>query len=452
MSLTRENTITRASLLKFLLPSLVGIVIFLTPVDYQGKQTIVIGVITNWLRQPLAAILLEVVVLVTVVAALGSAYYLLVRPDWKRKHPSLYAICDCTPIWFVLRATGALFGLMVYFQFGPELIWGKDTGYVVFTEIGVGTLFTLSLACFLMPFLTEFGFMEFIGGIVRKPFGWLFRLPGRSAIDATASFVAAAPVGLLITISQYESGFYSARESAAVATNFSVVSIPFALVVAGVAGLEHIFFTWYLVVIASCLICALITVRVPPLSRIPDNYYASVGKQIDEEIPKGVSNFSWSLQQATQRAARGPDVTTFLRNGWLSALDVVFGVIAPAMAIATAASILMFHTPLFEWLAYPIAMVLEWLQVPHAKAAAPGFLVGFLDQFIPALVAKPLDSEFTRFILAGLSVCQLIYMAEVGVIILRSSLPISFLQLLVMFALRTVILFPVLLLFAHWLY
>jgi nucleoside recognition membrane protein YjiH len=55
----------------------------------------------------------------------------------------------------------------------------------------------------------------------------------------------------------------------------------------------------------------------------------------------------------------------------------------------------------------------------------------------------------TSFVLAGLSVCQLIYVSEVGVIILRSSLPLSIGDLVIIFLLRTAITLPVLIVGAH---
>lgn len=59
-------------------------------------------------------------------------------------------------------------------------------------------------------------------------------------------------------------------------------------------------------------------------------------------------------------------------------------------------------------------------------------------------LAVNVDSELARFLLAGLSVTQLIFMAEVGVLILRSSLPLGLGDLLLIFALRTLIVFPLL--------
>lgn len=437
--------------LTFFIPSLIGILMFLTPVAYKGNDTLAIAVLVDLIRTPLNPYVMEILITVVALATLGSGYYIVAKPDWKTRQPSLFAICHTTPIWFFLRLLGLIYGLSVYFEVGPEFMRSADTGQTIFNDIGVPILFTLTTACFFIPFLTDYGFMEFIGSLVKKPFGFLFNLPGRSAIDATASFVAAAPVGLLITIKQYESGFYSARESAAVAANFSIVSIPFALVVIGVAGLEHMFFTWYLVVILACLIAALITIRMPPLSRISDTYFPGVGKQIHEDDgldPMPV--LRRSIQQAMVCAETAPGPGQFLKNGWLASLEVVFGVVAPAMAIATTATIVIFYTPIFEVLSLPITTGLDILNVPEASKAAPGFLVGFFDQFLPALLAKGIESEMTRFILAGLSVCQLIYMAEVGVIILYSSLPLNFWQLAQIFILRTLIVFPIFLV-AGWL-
>ena len=87
--------------------------------------------------------------------------------------------------------------------------------------------------------------------------------------------------------------------------------------------------------------------------------------------------------------------------------------------------------------------------MPDAAAAAPALFSGYLDQYMPAIVAASIDSDVTSFVLAGLSVCQLIFMSELGVIILRSSLPLSVLDLAQIFLLRTVIVLPALIVGAH---
>lgn len=427
------------------MPSAIGVLLFLCPVEYDGNNTILLAVITGLVRAPFEAYILEIIVSVVIISAIGSGIYTLFKPDWINANKSLFILCQTSPLWFLFRLVGAIFAIMVYFELGPEFIWGKETGFTVFTEIGATIFFIIVVACFLMPFLTEYGFMEFVGTLLRAPFGFLFKLPGRSAVDAVASFLTSSNVGVLITISQYEKGKYSAREAASIATNFSVVSVSFSLLIATVAGIEHLFFSWYLSVALACALCAIVTVRIPPLSRIEDTYFPPVGKNIKEEKKYHQNALLNGLSRAMDRAKDAPGPKKFILNGWHSTIGVIFGVLAPSMAIGTTTIILLTHTPIFEYLSYPVFFMLELFQFPEAKAAAPGLIIGFLDQFMPALVAANVENEMAKFILAGVAVTQLIYMSEVGLIILRSSLPLNFIHLISIFILRSLISFPVLL-------
>ena len=447
----RAQAPSLSGLLKFALPSLIGIFIFLTPVTVGGKSTIVMGVIMDFVRAPFEIFLLEILVGFVWVTAVGAGYFLLRKPAWETSKPLLFGMFDTTPGWFLMRLLGAAIGLMVYFEIGPAVVFAADTGGTVFAEIGPGLFFTVLVACLFLPFLTDFGFLEFTGTLLRKPFETLFTLPGRAAIDATSSLVAAASVGLLITLKQYEDGRYTAREAASVATNFSIVSLPFSLVIAATAKVDHMFFTWYLTVIGACLICAAIMVRLKPLRAISDNYYAPVGKQIHEEREGNVSLFNWAVMQAVSRAASAPNIPKLFLGGAKAAFTTLAKVIGPSLAIATITSILAFHTSVFDIIAWPIHVVLDWMTLPEAQMVAPGLLVGFLEQFTPAVIASGIADERMRFVLAGLSVSQLIYMSEVGVLILRSHLPLNFMDLLKIFALRTLILFPLFLVAGHFL-
>ena len=283
----------------------------------------------------------------------------------------------------------------------------------------------------------------FVGTLVRPLFVRLFRLPGRAAIDAIASFVAAASVGLLITIEQYRNGSYNAREAAAVATNFSVVSVPFSVLIASVANIDHVFFPWYITVAVACIIVATVTPRIPPLSRKPNTYFHEAVAAPEEDRSAGTSLVRLALEKAVKRAEKAPGFEGYMTSSLRSMAEAVFGVICASMGLVVLVMILGRHTPVFGWLTLPLVPVLELMGMGNADVAAPGVLVGFLDQFLPAVMATDLDSELTRFVLAGLSVAQLIYMSEVGVLLLRSILPLKFTDLVLIFLQRTVILVPV---------
>ena len=120
------------------------------------------------------------------------------------------------------------------------------------------------------------------------------------------------------------------------------------------------------------------------------------------------------------------------------------------MAIGTVSLAIAEYTPIFNWLSAPIVPLLELLQLPEAAKAAPAMLVGFADMFLPAVLGKGIESELTRFVVACVSLTQLIYMSEVGVLIIKAKLPLNILELFAIFIIRTLITLPIIALMAHW--
>ena len=73
--------------------------------------------------------------------------------------------------------------------------------------------------------------------------------------------------------------------------------------------------------------------------------------------------------------------------------------------------------------------------------------------FLPVILANGLiTSELTLFVVATVSVTQLIFMAEVGGFLLGSKIPVNFLDLVVIFLLRTLISLPIIAGVAHLLF
>jgi len=436
--------------LRFLLPSLVGVLTFLTPIRWNGNLSIGISIVVGWMKALLGAHTLKIVIGVFVLTSVLTVLATVFKVDWIQRRKKWKELLDVPVIWLVLRLLGTLFGLMYLFQIGPALLISEQIGGAVFVGIAVNVFLVYFSACLVLPLLTDFGFMEFAGTLARPFFRRVFRLPGRSAIDAVTSFVGSASIGLLITISQYNSGNYTARQACTIATNFSVVAIPFALVVATVAGVGHLFIGWYGVVVVACLLAALITPRLPPLSNKAQVYVSGSPDSGPESSGDSQSLISEAWERAMERAASSPGVREYFAISISNMMFFMFSVMAAAMALATMAALITFHTPIFTWLGYPFITLLELARLPEATAASPALFAGFLDQYIPAIVATGIDSDVTSFVLAGLSVCQLIFMSEVGVIILRSSLPLSITDLIVIFLLRTAIILPVLIIGAHF--
>jgi nucleoside recognition membrane protein YjiH len=110
--------------------------------------------------------------------------------------------------------------------------------------------------------------MESIGALMQKVMQPIWRTPGRSAIDALASFVGSYSIGLLITNRIYVSGHYSLREAAIIATGFSTVSATFMLIIAKALSLMDMWATYFAVTLIITFLVTAITARLPPLSTL----------------------------------------------------------------------------------------------------------------------------------------------------------------------------------------
>ena len=68
--------------LRFLLPSLLGVLIFLTPIRWDGKLTIGIGIVTGWIKDLMGAYGLHIVVGLLVATSILTVLGTMLRTGW----------------------------------------------------------------------------------------------------------------------------------------------------------------------------------------------------------------------------------------------------------------------------------------------------------------------------------------------------------------------------------
>ena len=128
-------------------------------------------------------------------------------------------------------------------------------------------------------------------------------------------------------------------------------------------------------------------------------------------------------------------------------LNIVFTLVPVTMCIGTLACCLSAYTPLFQWISLPFRWYFQLFGLEEAAASAPGAVVGLVDMFIPAMICSGIISVRTRFIVCILSLVQIIYLTEVGSIMLNSKMPITLTDLIIIFLEKTVIAIPLIVLF-----
>lgn len=449
-SVTEKKSFSLSTILTFIIPSLIGLILFMAPIKYNDALTIPIAIISKALQIFLGDSITLIVTLVVLITALLTLICKIFNPSILHKSTFIYDLLNVTPIWLIIRVLGAFFIVLTYWGIGSEMIYSANTGALVLNDLLPVLLCVFTFAGLLLPLLLNFGLLELFGTLLTKVMRPVFNLPGRSAIDCMASWLGDGSVGILMTSKQYESRFYTQREAAVIGTTFSAVSITFSLVVISQVKLEYLFVPFYLAVCAAGIAAAIIVPKLPPLRNKKDLYIdGSARQEGDEKTPEGHHVFSWGLHQALTRAEQSKGLKYTLQDGLKNVVDMVFGVIPVVMAIGTIALVIAEYTPIFNYLGMPFIPLLELLQVPQAEQASTTIVVGFADMFIPSILAASIESDMTRFIIAAMSVTQLIYMSEVGALLLGSKIPVNIAELFVIFILRTLVTLPVIAGIAH---
>lgn len=435
------------------IPSAIGVYLFMWPVGDGAGLTIPVAALAAQLRSVVGTLMPSLLGFFIVGSAVLSLGLTIRTPRTLAVGSLLHKLFVTSPTWLVVRCLGALSYLLVWCAAGPEFVVNSKTGGLVAHDLLPVLLSVFVFAGMLLPLLLNFGLLEFVGTLMTKVMRPVFRLPGRSAVDCIASWLGDGSVGILLTSKQYEGGFYTAREAAVIGTTFSAVSITFCLVVLGQVHLEHMFGAFYATICLAGVIAAIVLPYLPPLRNKPDTYIDGYDHMRAEGgVFQEKNLFVRSLAHGLHRASLAPSVKATLQEGVTNTLDMLFGVLPVIMAVGTSALVLAEYTPMFEWLGAPFVPLLELLQVPYAQEASRSVMVGFADMFVPSILVTSVPNEMTRFVIAALSVTQLIYMSEVGALLLGSKIPVTLLDLFLLFIMRTLITLPVIALMAHWLF
>ena len=451
-SLNNSNSHNNTNFMKFLIPSLLGLLLFIIPLPYgqiinlDGLSPINIGI--GFLSELIKISLSDYLINIGLIVIVSSAILSIISKFITIKNDFLKGILNVSPFWLICRILGAIFITMVVFQFGPEFIISDITGQVVI-DLLPSLLAIFLVSGFLLPLVVDFGLMDLIGILISKSMYTLFKVPGRAAVDAISSWLGDGTLGIMITNTQYKQGFYTAKEAAIISVCFSLVSLPFSTVIADQLGLMHLFVPFYGTVCAASFACAIIMPRIYPLNKFKDTTYNNVPHLKEDLIPENTNIFKFALNKAVDRANTAPSMKEIMINGFKTVIDMYLALLPLVMAWGTLALVVAEFTPLFKVISLPIIYILELLQIPDATSAAPAVLVGFTDMFLPSImVSGDGISVVTQFIIGALSITQLIYLTETGAVILKSDIPLKLKDLFVIFLIRTAIALPIITLLA----
>jgi nucleoside recognition membrane protein YjiH len=141
--------------LKFIIMSLIGIILFLLPItvtndDGKKETTLTVAFLAGVLKDLIGGAM--PIIIVTIIT-LSGILTLLCSTIFKNKlNPNglMYNAFNVKWIWLILRLLAVVFVWITYLKIGTKVIYSEDTGALIFTSL-LPTLVTVFLFAALFP-------------------------------------------------------------------------------------------------------------------------------------------------------------------------------------------------------------------------------------------------------------------------------------------------------------
>ena len=423
----------------------IAIFIFFVPVTFNGKTDMIFGIMYGTLMRLAGNVGLWGVCLLVLGTGILSFYGKYIAKSGKiyeyfkedsMVHPILYLLGGIFAVSYAMSAT---MGINL-----PEIIVGPATGGTVIPSIAVAVFWIIIVGSLTMPFLLNYGLIDFVGSLLEPLMRPIWKVPGRAAINAIASFVSSSSIGVLITSKLYKQGVYTEKEAVLVVTGFSAVSVGFAYMVIDTAGLADRFLAVYFSSLFLTLVVSAFIARMPPFNKKKDVYIDGRVQTIDDiKSTKASGNVIQSgIKRASKKAITAPNLMSEMVLGLKDGFEVIPKVLSLLCFVAVSALIIAETTPVFIIMGKAFEPLLNILQVPNAAMIAPSFPVGLAEMFLPVLLIKnniALIEPGARYLVTAVSIVQIIFFAETIVVMMASKLPLKLWELVVVFFQRTIL-------------
>lgn len=423
--MTEKKSNRTAAAAKFILCSALGIFMFFISVTYNGKSTIPLDHLTTIIRGLLGDYQKYVVLVVIAVGAIMP----FVKKTWNKSTQNI--------VFSVFKVIGLICAIMYVFGLGPaELHENPDLFPFLFVTLCCSLCFLIPIGAVFLSFLTDYGLMEFVAVFLQPVMRKVWKTPGRSAIDAVASFVGSYSLALLITDRLYQEGRYNKKEAFIIATGFSTVSTTFMVVVAKTLNLmdRWNFYFWSTLVIT--FVVTAIVARIYPTSKVPNEYMEGVTPQPEEIVTK--DRFKVAVDDALTAAENSGSIAANVWRNTKDGLRMVSNILPTIMSIGLLGMLIALFTPVFDIIGYIFYPFTAVVQLPEALVAAQALATTIAEMFLPAAFVVE-AALATRYVVAVVCISELLFFSAVIPCILSTKIPVTIPQILVLWVERVIL-------------
>lgn len=422
---------------KFFVYSLIGIIVFFVPITLFGESTILVDHIVKWITAWVKPILpFYVLCLIIIGAALP-----FINKEWKKSKTSI--------VFSLFKVLGVFVAIMVVFHIGPQFILKKDIGPFLYDKLAMPLSLLIPIGAILLSFLVGYGLLEFIGVLCRPIMRPIFKTPGKSAVDAVASFVGSYSIGLLITNRVFKNGAYTHKEAVIIATGFSTVSATFMIIVANTLKIIDFWNLYFWFTLVVTFIVTAITVQLPPIRFEKNDTFEDqpYQKEVRRDMPLLKEAWLEAKQAVAQANSLVDNVKENLRDGVLMTISILPSI----MSIGLIGLLIVEFTPIVEYVAYIFYPFISIFPVKDVGVLAQASTISIVEMLLPSAIAQSADLA-TRFVVAVTSVSAIIFFSSVVPVILSTEIKISIGKLVVIWFERVVLTLLITIPFALWIF
>ncbi len=364
MSTSAKATVNPASAAKFVICSLIGIILFFVQIPINGTSQLPIDFITSIFTTALQPYSAQVLLVCSILYLINL---------WRTKG---WNGSTAGKVIMVFSILGAIMVLMQLFHIGPAFMFESDIIPAAISNMG-NAFVMVYVITFFLPFLLDFGLVDFVGVIFQPIMRKVFRLPGTTAVVAIGAFLVNFTVGHIQDNQLYTEGKLTTREANIIGTSLCTTSIALLLMFANANGQSGNWTTVFLVTAFLVYIVTAIIARIPPLSMVPDTYYKNMEPPKETRSEGSILKEAWLTGVAV--AEKAPNPLQAMWNTGSRSLMMVAGTHVSAVSMWVFPALVNKYTPIFTLLGYLFLPIIKLFGIPNAAELANAVGLSFVN-------------------------------------------------------------------------
>lgn len=412
---------------KFIFFSLFGVMAFFYSFEFRGNDTFLVEHLSIYIRETFQAYIPFVALFIAFIAISE----IIQRKPKCVGSPSSIVLS----VIKILGFTGLIMGV---FNIGPGILMDPDVIPFVLGQIISSITVTILVAALVLPFILDYGLVDFVGILMQSIMRPLFKTPGSSAMIAVTAFLGNFSVGHIAINQMFTEGKLTSKEAAIMGTSFCTASIPFLLVIADIIQIMDYWVLYFWSAVLITLLTSLVVVRLWPLSSKNDYYYESATPQPEPTIKTNI--FKNAVLTGLKTAEQAEPLQNRLWALMKESTVILSSIVVGAMFFGTLGILIEQYTNFITYVGYIFLLPLQLINIPDVGVIANAAAVSVLEITLPAIIGIQSEAALAaRFVIALIPVSAIVFLAGFVPSIISTKIPVTIPELIVLWLERTFI-------------